>query len=358
MKPRQRVVALLALTLTGCLKPPVTESLQLSVLHGGASWVSVEIELRDPSDYDKTARVRQRLESEARALEEGNDAWSRRIRSADPESQQDLIARERGRVRRVVRAAVLSEPVNLQNFFRDTDVGVAFAAGEGWAELTLTPGRPSRATSSQRAKVGAALSAFSAQVASYSAATRGLYDYLATNPARARACFGGIFDVKTDEGELTDEESALVASVNDAIGALGSVLEPDAGEPYTLDETSRLVYDPFPAPVLVAVDGEIVERDGFSGDLASPLRIPAFSIWSAFERLEGRWLSPDPALAIWRHDLADTALPFDLEAFVALSRRAGAIPTATEVRTELEKRLRPSDAYRVRWTPTAPEPRL
>ena len=325
--------------------------------HGGASIVSVEVALRDPADYDHAPRVRQRLESEARELEEGNDAWSRRIRSADPETQQDLIAREHGRLRRVVRTAGLSEPASLKEFFRDTDVDVAFAEGEGWAELTITPGRPSRATSMQRAKVSAELDAFSARVAAYAAATQTLYDYLASHPERARVCLGAIFDVKTDEGELTDEESTIVTQLSDAITAVVSVLEPDAGEPYTLDEASRLVYDPFPAPMLVSVDGEITERDGYSGDLASALRIPKFSIWSAFAGLEGRWFSPDPALALWRDDLAKTGKPFELEGFLAQPRRSGRAPSAAEVREEIEKRLRPPEAYRVRWTPaTAPAP--
>ena len=159
--------------------------------------------------------------------------------------------------------------------------------------------------------------------------------------------------MKTEGETLTDEESALVESVNDAISALGNVLAPAPGEPYTLDEIARFVYDPFPAPIRVVVSGEIVEREGFAGPPGSVLQIPMFSIWSAFERLEGRWFSPDPALALWRDDAAKTGNPFDLDAFLAIPRRAGVAPTTGEVRGAIENQLKPRPVYRVRWTPDA-----
>ena len=355
MKLRVRILGLVALMLTGCLEPPVSESLGVGILHGGASVISIDVALRDPSDYDKSPRVRQRLESEARELEAGSDAWSARLRSVEPERRQDVVDHEQGRLRRVRRRALLDSPADLREFFRDTGVGVTYADGEGWAELTFVPGRPSRVTATQRRKIEDELEAFSANIAAYAVATKTLYDHLETRPDRARPCLGAILGVKTEGDELTDEESALTDAVNNAITAVGSVLDPAPGEPYTLDELSRLAYDPFPAPVLVTVTGEIEEREGFPGELKSPLRIPTYSIWSAFERLEGRWFSPDPALALWRDDLANTGKPFDLDAFLVIPRRAGAVPKAGEVRGAIENRLKPEAAYRVRWTPAAAE---
>jgi len=125
------------------------------------------------------------------------------------------------------------------------------------------------------------------------------------------------------------------------------------GEPFTLDEISRFVYDPFPAPIRVTVRGEILEREGFAGQAGSALQIPVFSIWSSYERLEGRWFAPDPALALWRDDAAKTGHPFDIDAFLAMPRRAGVAPTTGEVRGAIENQLRPRPVYRVRWTPGA-----
>ena len=350
---RRTVVILFALPLTGCLEPPVSESLDVKMMHGGASVVSVGVVLRDPSDYDKSPRVQQRLESAARELEEGSDPWSKRLRGVEPDRERDIVDRDHGKLRRVVRHAALGGPADLREFLRDTGVGVAYADGDGWAELTLTPGRSGRATSAQRQRLDVQLDEFTAGLTKYAAAMKELYDYLETNPDRARVCLGEILSVKTEGETLTNPESALVERVNDAISAIGVVLDPAPGEPYTIDEISRLVYDPFPAPMRVTVPGEIVEREGFPGELKSALEIPVFSIWSAFERLEGRWFSPDPALAMWRDDIAKTGKPFDLDAFLAIPRSSAVAPTDDEVRAAIENQLRPGPVYRVRWTPPA-----
>ena len=350
---RRAAIILIAFPLAGCLEPPVSESLEIRMLRGGASVVSIGVVLRDPSEYDKAPRVQQRLESEARDLGQGSDPWSARLHRVEPERQKDVIDRERGGLRRVVRNALLATPDDLREFFRDTGIGVTYVDGNNWAELTLTPGRPARATAAQRQRLDVELEAFSANLASYVAATKQLYDYLEGKPDRARVCLGDVLSVKTEGETLTDEESALVESVNDAISALGNVLAPAPGEPYTLDEIARFVYDPFPAPIRVVVSGEIVEREGFAGPPGSVLQIPMFSIWSAFERLEGRWFSPDPALALWRDDAAKTGNPFDLDAFLAIPRRAGVAPTTGEVRGAIENQLKPRPVYRVRWTPDA-----
>lgn len=356
---RRVAVILLAVPLAACLEPPVSESLDVRMLHDGASVVAVSIVLRDPSDYDKSPRVRQRLESASRELEAGSDPWSARLRSVEPERQRDVLDRERGQLRRVVRHALLREPADLREFFRDTGIGVVYADGEGWAELTLTPGRSDRATSAQRQRLDAQLDAFSANLTKYVEATKALYDYLETNPDRARVCLGEVLSVKPEGEKLTDEESALATQVNDAISAIGVVLDPAPGEPYTIDEISQLVYDPFPAPMRVTVTGEIVEREGFPGELKAELRIPVYSIWSAFERLEGRWFSPDPALAMWRDDIAKTGKEFDLDAFLAIPRRAAVPPTDDEVRGAIVNQLKPAPVYRVRWTPAeTDDPRL
>jgi hypothetical protein len=147
MIARRAAVILFALPLAGCLEPPVSESLDVRMLKDGASVVSVGVVLRDPSDYDKSPRVQQRLESAARELEEGSDPWSKRLRSVEPIRERDIVDRDHGKLRRVVRHAALDGPTDLREFMRDTGVGVVYADGEGWAELTLTPGRSGRATS-------------------------------------------------------------------------------------------------------------------------------------------------------------------------------------------------------------------
>ena len=77
---RRLAVVVIALPLAGCLEPPVSESLDVRLLRGGASVVSIGVVLRNPSDYDKAPRVQQRLESAVRELEAGSDPWSARPR--------------------------------------------------------------------------------------------------------------------------------------------------------------------------------------------------------------------------------------------------------------------------------------
>lgn len=353
MIDRRVVVVLLAVPLLGCLEPPVSETLEVRMLRGGASLVTVGVSLRDPSDYDNAPRVQQRLEAEARELNSGSDPWSDRFRRVEPSRRRDVVDRDRGRLNRVRWHALLDGQADLREFFRDTGVEVVYAEGEGWAELTLTPGRPSRATSAQRQRLAAELAGFTAGLTDYAAAMKRLYDHLSAHPDRARACLGTIVADKAEAEPLRDDESALVDAVNDAIGAITTVLGPVPGESFTLDEISRLVYDPFPAPMRVMVPGTIEEREGFAGDLASELNVPVLSIWSAFERLEGRWFAPDPALALWRHDAAKSRGPFDLDAFLAIPRRAAAAPLESEVRGAIDGQLTPAPVYRVRFKPDA-----
>jgi hypothetical protein len=59
---------------------------------------------------------------------------------------------------------------------------------------------------------------------------------------------------------------------------------------------------------------------------------------------------------MWRDDIARTGAPFDLDAFLALRRRAVPAPTETEVRSAIESQLRPAPVYRVRWIPVESDP--
>lgn len=351
MKTR-RVAAVTAILVAslGCLEPPVSESLDIRILRGGASVVTVGVVLRKASDFSESPRVQQRIDSETRALEDGSDAWSTRLRAADPALERAVTDRERGRLFRVTRHARFDSPEDLHAFLRDTGVSVAYDEGRDWAELTILPGRPGRPTTAQRERVKSELASWSAKLAAYFAATEALYGYLETHPDRARPCLAQIL-TKLPEGEsLSEGEEKLAKAVEDTMNEAGVVLTAPPDEAYTIDELSRLVYDPFPAPIRVAVPGKIVEREGFPGELEAPLAIPVASFWAAVERLEGRWARPDPMLATWRTDVANHGKEVDLDAFLSVPRQASS-PTALEIQRAIEDQLRSPSLYRVRWTP-------
>jgi|WetSurMetagenome_2_1015567.scaffolds.fasta_scaffold102295_2 hypothetical protein len=347
---RPLVVLALLVALTACLEPPVSESLDIRMLPGGASVVTIGIAVRKPSDFEGSPKVRQRLEAETRALEDGTDPWSSRLRSASPSRERDVADREGGRLFRVTRHASFDAPADLRAFLRDTGVGVAYEAGAGWEELTILPGRSGRPTTAQRERVKEALQTWSGTLASYFAATADLYAYLDAHPDRARACLAVLLTTLPEGETLSDDEARLTKAVDDAMSGCWEVLVVPPDEAYTIDELSQMVYDPFPAPIRVSVPGKIDEREGFPGDLDAPLVVPTTSLWSSFERLEGRWAAPDIAQSVWRHDRAAPKTEFDLDAFVALPRRASR-PDAGEVRSAIEAALRPASVYRVRWTP-------
>jgi hypothetical protein len=353
---RPLVILALIAALTACLEPPVSESLEIRMRPGGSSIVTIAIAVRKPSDFEGSPKVLQRLDAETRALEEGTDPWSSRLRAASPSEERDVADRAEGRLYRVTRHARLDTTADLRAFLRDTGVGVAYEEGPDWAELTILPGRSGRPTTSQRERVKETLGTWSATLAAYFAATADLYAYLDRNPDRARACLAVLL-TELPEGEtLSDEEARLTKAVDETMSECGEVLVVPSDEAYTIDELSRMVYDPFPAPIRVRVPGAIVEREGYPGDLAAPLVIPTVSLWSSYERLDGRWATPDIALAVWRHDRAAKEGAFDLEGFLALPRRASR-PRASEVRDAIEAELRPAPVYRVRWTPAeTPEP--
>ena len=347
-RTRIALAAAVALGLTGCLEPPVSESVEIKMLAGGASVVTVGVALRDPVEYRDSAKVQERIEAEERSLEAGTDAWSERLRAGDPVRTRSVVDREHGRLVRVTRHARFEEAADLRAFFRDTGVGVTLAGGSTWEELTLLPGRPGRPTSAQRDRVRRELDTWSAAIASYLDASSALYDYLERRPERARACFANLLAKPSDDDALDDEEARLTGAVDAAMADVAAVLAASGDEPYTLDELSRMVYDPFPAPIRIVVPGTVLEREGFPGDGDTPLRIPTASYWSAFERLEGRWLSPDVVLAAWRHDANDPEREFDVDGFAKQPRRSAAAD-AVEVRKAIEDQLRAAPVYRVRW---------
>jgi hypothetical protein len=352
---RTALAVVVAIVMTGCLEPPVSETLEIRMLRGGASVVSVGVALRKPAEFNDSPKVKQRLEAETRALEEGTDPWSARFAEGKPSRERDVRDRADGRLYRVTRQARFDAPEDLQAFLRDTGVGLTFETGQGRDELRILPGRSGRPTAAQRERVKAELASFTAKLAEYFAATADLYAYLDRHPERARPCFGSIL-TKVPEGEsLSEEESALTRAVDEAMSACGAVLIAPPDEPYTIDELSRMVYDPFPAPIRIVVPGTVLERDGFPGEPDGPLDIPTISLWSAFTRLEGRFIAPDPALAAWRQDRAKDGKEIDLEAFAAQARHA-IKPDATEVRSAIEDQLRAAPVYRVRWTPGDGEP--
>ncbi len=298
------------------------------------------------------------IDDEREALLAGRDEWSVRFANADPESDRVILQRSRGELESVEHIASMA-PENLQKFFFDTHLTVTFSRGEGWAELTIYPGTSMRATRPQRERVEKMLSLYSKRAARYFESIRALYAYLDEKPQRAEDMFVAVFrDDKDPPARISEEEKSLADGVRSAIDAMLS----GEGETATLDRDFDFVFNPFPAELKVTIPGEITALEGFT---RMPDRIVAVKMPSALEAvsmLEGRWITPDPLAAVF--GAPKEASPQDLAASIVSQRRhAEPVVTPNDVAVALMEKMRPANAYRVRWitkaggAPSPPPPR-
>jgi len=192
-------------------------------------------------------------------------------------------------------------------------------------------------------------------VADYLAGAAALYQHLDRRPDRAVPCLSHLFDRDGPEPAPLDEgEEELVARLKVSIQAVATILEVDSGEAYTLNELSRLAFDPFPVRLTVAVRGTPVTVEGFvEGD--GFLERPAVDLWRALASLEGRWLSPDLVTAMIAPGPQDRQPEPVPEDFATIARRWTKAPQPSEVAAALRTELVPLELHRVLWQSTAAE---
>ncbi|MGH9360298.1 MAG: hypothetical protein ACRD2T_00165 [Thermoanaerobaculia bacterium] len=349
------------LLLTACFDPPVSELLELRFLPHGEFVVASRVEIREPEKTGNRALER-RLAEVRRALAQEDDDWSRRFAVLDPAAERFAWEKHLGAIHRVEREAALAEPAQLASFFADTALAVSYEVRDGLGELSIVPGPAGRASRRQRREVEVALTMWSGRIAAYLEAAEALYAYLDEHPERARAALGTLLsDLLSDADRaaleaLDREEQALVEAVEEAMEEVVAVLLVAPGEERSLDELSRLVYDPFPALLRVRLPQPPQEVEGFAREGEVELLAGGLGLWPALRALEGRWLSPDPVLLyVEVRGRGEDGPQIDLSALVAAERRAAEPPTAAEVQLAIEERLQPASLYRATWPVTPGE---
>ena len=348
-------LALALALLSACFDPPVRETLRLRFLPDGSVAVTSAVEI---GRVDEGNPVLQRRIAETRqALLDSTDPWSRRFAALDAAVERFSWEKRLGEMHKAERTALLAAPADLRGFFADTSLSVSYRIADGVAELAIAPSAPGRATRRQRKEMERTLEEWSGHVAEYLAAAGELYRHLDGNPERARACLGAVFEDVLSEADrkslepLSPAETRLVKRVEEAMVRIWDVLIVADGQEASLDEISHLVYDPFPARLSVKLPGRPLEVEGFeTGGQEGLLQVASPGLWNALLALEGRWLSPDPAVAYVLHGGPSAEEPLDLEAFLAESRRADPTPPVDlEVRRAIEERLRTEPLYRATW---------
>lgn len=353
--------ALLALCLTGCFEPPVAERIEIRFLRGGPVVIGVAAEFASEEEFKNRPLARERIRRAQTGWMEGTDAWSRRFDALGPLPAERVLGDfEKGRLRRVSRRALLDDPLRLAAFFSDTLVLAAYRSGEDWAEFSLVPQPGGRATSRQRERLRREMIAWSERIATHLVAVRELYRHLEDHPDRAEPCLGWLFHdtlpdpVRESLPGLTGEEKRIVAAAQEAMHRVLDVFSVPPEESETLVEISRLAYDPFPAPLSMGVEGDVIETEGLHRD-GTRWVAPVVDAWEGWRSVSERWVAPDPAVAYYewlrtghRRD------GFDHRAFAGRPRRSPPPPTASEVLSALEGALRSEVVYRIRWKPAAP----
>ena len=350
---RIALTALLCLPLLGCFEEPVREHLHLTLSGHGPVIVTVVQEVTPSDGTGDNPVLNDRLEESRDTIDHGLDPWSQRFALLEPLAEHVSVERVAGELRRSIHSAVLPSFDEVLQLVEADGLTGSLTMANGTAELELFPTGGSRATYTQRQDADRLLSEWSVELAIYFEAVADLYAYLDERPERAVPCFAHIFDKDEgleNNGPLEPAEEEMVARIGDAMDNVAFALMVDDGEAFSLNELTRLVYDPFPARLTIAVEGQVVATEGFSAG-ADFFERPPVDAWNALLSLEGRWISPDLVTAAAAPGSDDLQPDPDVLAFASLPRRYFPPPDAAEVESSIVAGLVPEEMLRLVWRP-------
>lgn len=360
---RRLAPLLLLATLAGCFEEPVRDDLELRFDPESGVEVELVTTFRLPGGQNDNAALQARVAERRRRIQNGEDDWSARFEALHPGSRRTVLDWENGELTEARQSAQLDlgdDSDALERFFADTLVNATYTAEDGWAELSIAPLAAGRATRRQRQLYDRALAPWTEAVADYFDAAATLYSYLEDHTDRSKVTLGVLLadalpGVDEDElrAQLLAEEKPLVDAVEDAMDSAAEILLIDNGEAYSINEISRLLYDPFPARIRIHPAGTLLETEGFEDGGDGRLEIRGISLWEALESLQGVWLDPDPLLLYIRLSggiTGDPAPEVTLDEIAARDRYAATPPPAAdEIRAGIDERLRPEPIYRAVW---------
>lgn len=344
-------LAVFLLGASSCFGPPVVERLDLELLPGGRARVSSRVELA--ADEARNPRVADRLRAWRDDIAAGVDPWSRRFAELDSQEERLTWERRRGTLVSAERTALLDDLSSLERLFADSAVNVSFRREPGLGELTFLPGAGSRASRSERRDVERQIAEWSRRVSAYLRDVEALRRAAGGSAVRERELFAQFFGSPGHE-ELPPPqaaEKAILDRLDESTSAIAESLSVPEGEAETLDERTRRVYDPFPAPLAVVVRGSILEVEGFERREDGALAVPGLNLWGALARLTERWPALAPFLdALEEPKEGESEPEVDVDAFAASLASGAPPPDERELRDALAQQLEPARVYRVRWS--------
>jgi len=334
-RTRIALLALLCLPLTACFEEPIREHLHLSLRGDGPVVVTVVQEVTPSNDIGDNPELTDRLEESRDTIDYSLDPWSQRFALLEPLAEHVSIERVDGELRRSIHSGVLSS----------FDEVLRMVEADGLTgSLEVVDGRQD---------TDRLLSEWSAVLAVYFESVVALYAHLDEQPNRAVPCFAHIFDKHEglgNTGPLEPVEENLVVRVKDAMEEVAFALMVPSGQAFSLNELTRLVYDPFPARLTIAVIGEVLGSEGLEAG-ADFFDRPPVDGWNALKSLEGRWISPDLVTAAAAPVSDDRQPDPDILVLASTPRRYFPPPDAAEVESAIVAGLVPEEMLRLVWRP-------
>ena len=337
---RRRLALIVAVLLAACGRVPVSDDVTVQIEKNDRVLVTVQTTFNDVDS--QTPEQLAFVDAARAAAQNGTDDWSARFARLTLEDEAVTVEKHRGKVERVTRAVRIPSG-ELQQVFADANITVHFLNGPSWRELALYPGGSVRGTSEQRRHFDAAMTEWSAAVASYFVSIDQLYVYLNANPSRARHLMAAVLNEQIDGGDpiVAEEEQPLIEHVSTTMENLATLMDQEQDGGLTFAEETDLLYNPFPSRTTVRVPGDILSREGFPQDMV----IEPVSLLAAITALEGRWISPDPlAMLLRKDDETPAATKLANE-----PRRSASVVKASEIAEAIREKLVRPKAYVVRW---------
>ena len=332
---RRRLLLALLLIVCACGRPPVQD--EVTIQFGrDADFVSVTAETRFELQ-PKTPDAQKRVEAARDAAQHGLDAWTARFSRLAPESETVTMKRERGALERVTRSIVIP-PDDLPRVFSDC----AFTVFAKRGELTFYPGTSTRATREQQRRFDEELDAWSEDVTRYFRAVRVLYQYLDDQPGRAKYVFAALVAGKDEATTVLEDEQPLVDAVLAAEEKVAERMDAQTGRAESFAEMADLLYNPFPARMVVRLPSAPYAVEGFT-KANNDVVIEPVELLKVVSGLEGRWISPDPLANLIRDEIPTP------EQLAAMPRKAEPVTSAGDVAAALREQLVRPRVYTVRW---------
>ena len=357
---RAAVIVAACLAAVACWEEPVRERLHLTVLGDQAVVVTAVQDVAGPEVAEDNPQLAARLDEARADIERGWDRWRPLFDELQPGIERTTIEKSNGLAERALYSAATADFDSVARLLASQGLDATLDHhrvddDDLEHELRVWPIGSPPATSNERAEVERRLGEWSVTVADYLAEAAAFYHYLDRRPDRAVPCLSHLFDRHGPEPAALDKpEEELVSRLKDRIQAVAGILKVGPGEAYTLNELSRLAFDPFPVRLTVAVRGTAVEVEGFvEGD--GYLERPAVDLWRALAALGGRWLSPDLVTAMIAPVPQDLQPDPEPEAFATIARRWTEPPEPSAVAAALRAGLVPPELHRVLWRSTAAE---